>query len=136
MGYDQARAGDSLNTANGPFVEAPEYLGGFWAIDVADEEAALGWAARASKAFGGRIDVRAFQVPAGEGVHVPIVIFGWMWQSRSGPTAANGSAGPASRGGLNNRSAILRRRTDREHEVAGKCWLTMNRRPFAMSSTC
>ena len=57
---------DSLSTVNGPFVEAPEYLGGFWVIDVADEQAAVGWAARASKALGGRIEVRAFQVPAGE----------------------------------------------------------------------
>ena len=58
--------GESLSTVNGPFVEAPEYLGGFWVIDVADEEAAVGWAARASKALGGRIEVRAFQVPPGE----------------------------------------------------------------------
>ena len=55
--------GESQSTVNSPFVEAPEYLGGFWVIDVADEEAALGWAARASKALGGRIEVRAFQVP-------------------------------------------------------------------------
>jgi hypothetical protein len=55
--------GESLSTVNGPFVEAPEYLGGFWVIDVADEEAALGWAARASKSLGGRVEVRAFQVP-------------------------------------------------------------------------
>jgi len=39
--------GESLSTVNGPFIEAPEYLGGFWVSDVADEEAALGWAARA-----------------------------------------------------------------------------------------
>ena len=26
--------GESLSTVNGPFVEAPEYLGGFWVIDV------------------------------------------------------------------------------------------------------
>ena len=58
--------GDSLNTVNGPFVEAPEYVGGFWVIDVADEEAAVGWAARASKALSGRIEVRAFQVPPSE----------------------------------------------------------------------
>jgi hypothetical protein len=58
--------GESLSTVNGPFVEAPEYLGGFWVIDVADQEAALGWAARASKALGGRIEVRASQVPPGE----------------------------------------------------------------------
>ena len=58
--------GESLSTVNGPFAEAAEYLGGFWVIDVADDEAAVGWAARASKALGGRIEVRAFQVPAGE----------------------------------------------------------------------
>ena len=58
--------GESLNTVDGPFLEAPEYLGGFWVIDVADEDAALGWAARASKALGGRIEVRGFQVAPGE----------------------------------------------------------------------
>ena len=58
--------GESLDTVNGPFVEAPEYLGGFWVIDVADEETAVSWAARASKALGGRIEVRAFQAPPGE----------------------------------------------------------------------
>ncbi|QBR92830.1 hypothetical protein EXE57_11500 [Nocardioides euryhalodurans] len=58
--------GESLSTVDGPFVEAPEYLGGFWVIDVADEKTALDWAARASKALGGRIEVRAFQVPPEE----------------------------------------------------------------------
>ena len=58
--------GESLSTVNAPFVEAPEYLGGFWVIDVADEETAVSWAARASKALGGRIEVRAFQVAPGE----------------------------------------------------------------------
>ncbi len=58
--------GASLSKVNSPFVEAPEYLGGFWVIDVADEETALDWAARASKALGGRIEVRAFQEPPSE----------------------------------------------------------------------
>lgn len=58
--------GDALSTVNAPFTEAPEYLGGFWVIDVADEATALDWAARASRALGGRIEVRAFQeVPEG-----------------------------------------------------------------------
>ena len=35
-------------------------------IEVADEEAAVDWAAKASKALGGRIEVRAFQVPPTE----------------------------------------------------------------------
>lgn len=59
-------SGDALSTVKGPFVEAPEYLGGFWVIDVPDEDAALDWAARASKALGGRIEVRAFQTPPGQ----------------------------------------------------------------------
>jgi hypothetical protein len=58
--------GDSLSTVTAPFTEAPEYLGGFWVIEVADEQTALDWAARASKALGGRIEVRAFQVAPGE----------------------------------------------------------------------
>ncbi|WP_129788115.1 YciI family protein [Promicromonospora panici] len=45
----------------GPFVEAPQYVGGFWIIDVADEEAALGWAERCSAALQSRIEVRALQ---------------------------------------------------------------------------
>ena len=59
-------SGESLSKVNAPFVEAPEYLGGFWVIDVADEETAVDWAARASKALGGRIEVRAFQEPPAE----------------------------------------------------------------------
>ena len=55
--------GESLSTVGGPFVEAPEYLGGFWIIEVADQDAAVAWAAKASKALGGRIEVRAFQEP-------------------------------------------------------------------------
>ena len=48
---------------DGPFVEAPEYVGGFWVIEAEDEEAAVRWAARVSKTLGGRIEVRAFQDP-------------------------------------------------------------------------
>ena len=44
-----------------PFVEAPSYVGGFWVIEAADETAAIEWATRASKALGGRIEVRALQ---------------------------------------------------------------------------
>jgi hypothetical protein len=46
---------------DGPFVEAPEYVGGFWIIEAADEAEAVEWATRASKALGGRIEVRALQ---------------------------------------------------------------------------
>jgi hypothetical protein len=57
--------GDDLAVVDGPFTHAPEYLGGMWVIEVPDREAAVAWAAKASKALGGRIEVRAFQeVPA------------------------------------------------------------------------
>ncbi len=45
----------------GPFVEAPEYLGGFWIIEAADDEAALVWAEQCAAALGARIEVRALQ---------------------------------------------------------------------------
>jgi len=48
---------------DGPFVEAPEYVGGFWIIEAADQDAAVRWATQASRALGGRIEVRAFQEP-------------------------------------------------------------------------
>ncbi|GAA1723656.1 YciI family protein [Isoptericola hypogeus] len=48
---------------DGPFVEAPEYVGGFWLIEVADEAAAVEWATRAARALRARIEVRALQEP-------------------------------------------------------------------------
>lgn len=53
--------GDSLVRTDGPFVEAPEYLGGFWVIEVADQEAAVDWASKASRALESRVEVRALQ---------------------------------------------------------------------------
>ena len=46
---------------DGPFVEATEYVGGFWVIEAADLDAAVRWAAMASKAVQSRIEVRAVQ---------------------------------------------------------------------------
>jgi hypothetical protein len=54
---------DEPVVVDGPFVEAPEYVGGFWVIEAADQDAAVRWATKASKALGGRIEVRAFQEP-------------------------------------------------------------------------
>lgn len=53
--------GDEPERVPEPFVDAQEYIGGFWIIDVADEEAALGWAEKASAAVQSRIEVRALQ---------------------------------------------------------------------------
>ncbi|MEX3599701.1 YciI family protein [Kocuria carniphila] len=45
----------------GPFVEASQYVGGFWLIEAPDEEKALMWAEQVSSALGSRIEVRALQ---------------------------------------------------------------------------
>jgi hypothetical protein len=47
--------------SDGPFVQASEYVGGFWVIEVDDPDTALDWATRASKAVQTRIEVRALQ---------------------------------------------------------------------------
>ncbi len=44
-----------------PFVEAPAYVGGFWLIDVPDEETAVEWTIKAATALRGRIELRALQ---------------------------------------------------------------------------
>lgn len=53
--------GDSPTRTPGPLVDAAEYVGGFWIIEAPDEETALGWAERASRAVQSRIEVRALQ---------------------------------------------------------------------------
>jgi hypothetical protein len=56
----QDRDGDILTT-DGPFAETKEQLGGFWVISVDDLDAALAWAAQATRACGGPVEVRPFQ---------------------------------------------------------------------------
>lgn len=48
----------SVTLADGPFAELKEYVGGFTVIDVADLDAAIGWAERVAEATGLRIEVR------------------------------------------------------------------------------
>jgi hypothetical protein len=48
-------------TTDGPFAETKEQLGGFWVIRAADLDAALGWAAKATRACGAPVEVRPFQ---------------------------------------------------------------------------
>jgi hypothetical protein len=54
-------SGEELERTAGPFVEAPEYLGGFWVVEASDQEEAVDWAAKASKALSTRVEVRALQ---------------------------------------------------------------------------
>lgn len=53
--------GDAPVVTDGPFIEAKEWLGGFWIIDAADLDEALRWAEEGSKACAGPVEVRPFQ---------------------------------------------------------------------------
>jgi hypothetical protein len=50
-----------VTTTDGPFAEAKEQIGGFWIINAADLDAAVDWAAKASAACLGPVEVRPFQ---------------------------------------------------------------------------
>ena len=52
--------GDPIMT-DGPFAETKEQLGGFWILELADLDAALAWATKASEACMGPVEVRPFQ---------------------------------------------------------------------------
>jgi hypothetical protein len=52
--------GDTLIT-DGPFVEGKEHIGGFWVIKAGDLDAALGWAAKATRACAAPVEVRPLQ---------------------------------------------------------------------------
>jgi hypothetical protein len=54
-------AGDAVLTTDGPFAEGKEHIGGFWVIKAADLDAALAWAARATRACAAPVEVRPFQ---------------------------------------------------------------------------
>ena len=53
--------GDEVLTIDGPFAETKEQLGGFWVIEAEDLDAALAWAAKATKACQAPVEVRPFQ---------------------------------------------------------------------------
>jgi hypothetical protein len=50
--------GGDVSMTDGPFAETKEHVGGFYIIDVADLDAALDWAGKASAACGRPIEVR------------------------------------------------------------------------------
>ena len=54
-------AGDAPILTDGPFVEAKEYLGGFWIIEAENDEAAVEWTKQASHALQSRVKVPALQ---------------------------------------------------------------------------
>jgi hypothetical protein len=56
----RTKGGDVVVT-DGPFAEAKEQLGGFWVIKAPDLDSAMKWAAEASAACAGPVEVRPFQ---------------------------------------------------------------------------
>ena len=53
--------GGEVLLTDGPFPESKEQLGGFWIIEVADLDAALAWARKATVACAAPVEVRPFQ---------------------------------------------------------------------------
>lgn len=53
--------GASPAYTDGPYLEAKEYLGGFWVIEAPDLDVALRLAAEGSKACRGKVEVRPFE---------------------------------------------------------------------------
>lgn len=53
--------GGDVSMTDGPYAESKEQIGGFWIIKVADLDAALDWAGKASEACMGPVEVRPFQ---------------------------------------------------------------------------
>ncbi len=53
--------GGEIVVTDGPFTESKEHIGGFWVIEVDDLDAALAWAAKATRACAEPVEVRPFQ---------------------------------------------------------------------------
>jgi hypothetical protein len=58
-------SGGEVVTTDGPFVEAREHLGGFYIIEAADLDAALGWASKVARTISTPIEVWPFADTAG-----------------------------------------------------------------------
>src|SRR5436309_1778642 len=60
----RVRDGETQLT-DGPFIEAKEYLGGYYVIDAADLDSALAWAAKVPNASYGTVELRPImEIPA------------------------------------------------------------------------
>jgi hypothetical protein len=58
-------SGDDVVTTDGPFVEAKEHLAGFYIIEAADLDEALGWATKVTRLISSPIEVWPFADTAG-----------------------------------------------------------------------
>jgi len=61
----RAQPNGEVLITDGPYLEAKEYVGGFWILNVADEEEALAWGRKAAVACRTPVEVRPFaEMPA------------------------------------------------------------------------
>jgi hypothetical protein len=58
-------SGGEVLMTDGPFLESKEHLGGFYIIEAADLDAALGWASKVTALVGAPIEVRPFSYTRG-----------------------------------------------------------------------
>ena len=54
------RADGNVSITDGPYLEAKEYIGGFWILECADMDEALAWGRKAVAACRVPVEVRAF----------------------------------------------------------------------------
>lgn len=57
------RADGELLVTDGPYTETKEHIGGFWVLELATLEEALGWARKAATACRAPVEVRPFGDP-------------------------------------------------------------------------
>ena len=57
--------GGELMITDGPYAEAAEVLGGYYFLEVADLDEAIGWAAQIPTAWRGRVEIRPVVAPGG-----------------------------------------------------------------------
>jgi len=62
----KSQNGETITT-KGPYMATEEHIGGFWIINVPDLNSALAWAAKASVACEGPVEIRPFQSDLYEG---------------------------------------------------------------------
>jgi hypothetical protein len=52
------KSGGKVLVTDGPYIETKEHIGGFWLLDAADMDEALGWVRKGAAAFRGPVEVR------------------------------------------------------------------------------
>lgn len=55
-----AQANGEVLATDGPYLQTSEHVGGFWVLELANEEEALSWGRKAARACRAPVEVRAF----------------------------------------------------------------------------